>query len=122
MARLSARVGICAALLLSGSLLAGCGTGGGVAEARHACQYVTKALKQAQAAQDLSGSSQVALENQAVATLLRATPYAARATTADGQWNGLQTTIGEAQRVPISDLAPSLRRICQVANSASPYL
>jgi hypothetical protein len=121
-AGLSRRVGICATLFLAGTLLAGCGTSAGVAEARHACSYVAQALKLEQRAKSLSGSAQAQMQSDAMATLIRGNSYAARATSADGQWNALQTTIGEAQRVPISDLAPSLRRICQVANSASPYL
>jgi hypothetical protein len=107
---------------MSGLLVAGCGTGAGVSEARKACGFVTQALNIAKQAQSATGATQVRLENNAMATLIRATPFAARATSADGQWNALQTTIGEAQRVPIVDLAPSLKRICQVANSQSPYL
>jgi len=93
-----------------------------VSEARKACGFVGEALKISKQAQAATGAEQTRLANNAMATLIRATPFAARATSADGQWNALQTTIGEAQRVPITDLAPSLRRICQVANSASPYL
>ncbi|MHB8827042.1 MAG: hypothetical protein ACYC5Z_05190 [Acidimicrobiales bacterium] len=70
----------------------------------------------------VSDASRNALAARAMATLLAATPEAAAATSADGSWNPLMTTIGEAQRVPIRDLVPSLTRLCAVANSAQPYL
>ena len=70
----------------------------------------------------ISTATQNALAARAMATLLAATPEAAAATSADGSWNPLMTTIGEAQRVPIRDLVASLTRLCQVANSSQPYL
>ena len=54
--------------------------------------------------------------------LLKATPAAAQATSLDGSWNPLMTTINEAERVPISDLVASLTRLCSVADSQTPYL
>jgi hypothetical protein len=54
--------------------------------------------------------------------LLKGSSAAAAATAADGSWNALQTTIQESERVPLSDLVPALTRLCQVANSSSPYL
>ena len=57
-----------------------------------------------------------------MSALLKATPSAAAATSIDGSWNALMTTISEAQRVPLENLVPSLTRLCQVANSDSPYL
>lgn len=54
--------------------------------------------------------------------LLKATPKAADATSIDGSWNALMTTINESERVPLKDLVPSLTRLCQVADSSSPYL
>jgi len=57
-----------------------------------------------------------------MSTLLRATPAAAAATSLDGSWNPLMTTINEAERVPLKNLIPSLTRLCQVANSSTPYL
>ncbi|NNN01695.1 MAG: hypothetical protein HKL86_07695 [Acidimicrobiaceae bacterium] len=54
--------------------------------------------------------------------LLKATPAAAAATSADGSWNPLMTTINEAERVPLAQLVPALTRLCQVANSSTPYL
>ena len=62
------------------------------------------------------------LEGEALAELLRATPAAAAATSSDGSWNALMTTINEAERVPISNLVASLTRLCRVADSSTPYL
>ncbi len=124
MARLAPKVALTLAVIISGLVLASCGTGGAVADARLACGYVQRALRveQQSAAPGLSNARRLTLENRAVAVLVEATPYAARATSIDGSWNPLMTTIGEAQRVPISDLEASLTRLCKVANSSSPYL
>ena len=54
--------------------------------------------------------------------LLKGSAAAARATSSDGSWNALQTTIEEAERVPLKDLVPALTRLCQVADSTTPYL
>jgi hypothetical protein len=54
--------------------------------------------------------------------LLKATPSAAAATSIDGSWNALMTTINEAERVPLNNLVPSLTRLCKVADSSTPYL
>jgi hypothetical protein len=70
----------------------------------------------------LSTATKNALAARAMSTLLAATPEAAAATSADGSWNPLMTTIGEAERVPIGDLVASLTRLCAVANSSQPYL
>lgn len=70
----------------------------------------------------LSASRRAALEDRALATLLKGTPGAARATSQDGSWNPLMTTINEAERVPLVDLVPTLRRMCRVADSSTPYL
>ncbi|MDE3007623.1 MAG: hypothetical protein KGJ10_01520 [Acidobacteriota bacterium] len=104
--------------------LAACGTGGAVADAKQACVYVHRALnlENQSASPSITASTRLNLENRAIAELVRATPYAARATSIDGSWNPLMTTIGEAQRVSIVNLAASLTRLCKVANSSTPYL
>ncbi|HQU00545.1 MAG TPA: hypothetical protein PLG60_08585 [Acidimicrobiales bacterium] len=124
MARLAPKAALAFAVILSGLALASCGTGGAVADARQACGYVQRALRIQQQSESpgLTNVRRVALENRAIAILVEATPYAARATSIDGSWNPLMTTIGEAQRVPITDLVASLTRLCKVANSSSPYL
>ena len=124
MARLAPKAALTLALVASSVLLAACGTGGAVSQAKLACVYVHRSLEiqQQSEAANLSSSRRVALENRAIAEMVRATPFAARATSMDGSWNPLMTTIGEAQRVPIPDFAASLSRLCRVANSKTPYL
>ena len=124
MARLAPRAALILALVASSLLLASCGTGGAVSEAKLACVHVQRSLEIQRQSEEptLSTSRRVALENLAIAEMVRATPYAARATSMDGSWNPLMTTIGEAQRVPLGDLAASLTRLCKVADSKTPYL
>jgi hypothetical protein len=85
---------------------------------------VTAALAlQKQSEQPGLSSTQVsALQARAMRDILRATQPAANATSADGSWNPLMTTINEAERVPLSNLVPSLTRLCRVADSSTPYL
>jgi hypothetical protein len=61
-------------------------------------------------------------EVHAQSKVLQGLSQAAAATSADGSWNPLMTTIQQAQFQPLSDLAPSLTRICSIANSQTPYL
>ena len=104
--------------------LSSCGTSGAVTQARLACRYVDRSLTiYRQSTQPgLSASARSSRQSRALAVLLRATPFAASATSSDGGWNPLMTTINEAERVPIVDLIPSLTRLCQIAQSSSPYL
>jgi hypothetical protein len=113
-----------ASLLASALILSSCGTGGAVADARKSCRDVTLALATQRRSQapGLSAKKRDALENRALAQLLRATPEAAAATSADGSWNPLMTTINEAERVPMQNLVPALTRLCKVADSSTPYL
>ena len=73
-------------------------------------------------APNLSANRRAALEGRAMSELLKATPSAADATSQDGSWNALMTTINESERVPLKDLIPSLTRLCKVADSSSPYI
>ncbi len=70
----------------------------------------------------LTANRRAALEGRAMSELLKATPSAADATSLDGSWNALMTTINESERVPLKELIPSLTRLCKVADSSSPYL
>ena len=112
------------ALLAAGMTLSACGTGGAVANARRSCHEVKIALateKKSEVA-GISSSQASALQSLALAQLLKAMPYAAAATSSDGSWNALQTAINESERVPIKYTAATLTRICQIADSTSPYL
>jgi hypothetical protein len=112
------------ALVVASVALSSCGTGGAVTDARSSCVLVKRALAlQAQSGESgLSASKRSSLQGQAMSDLLKATPSAAAATSIDGSWNALMTTINEAERVPLNNLVPSLTRLCKVADSSTPYL
>lgn len=118
------RFGVVASLVVSGIALSACGSGSAVSEARTSCHYVAGALVlQAKSeVKGLSPAARNALQGRAMAELLKGTSSAAAATSSDGSWNPLMTTISEAERVPLQDLVPALTRMCQVANSSTPYL
>ncbi|MHB1087769.1 MAG: hypothetical protein ACYC19_03275 [Acidimicrobiales bacterium] len=123
MARLR-RTSVTVTLLAAGLALSSCGTGGAVAQARISCGFVGHAL-QLQSRSDAPGitaSQRERLRAEAMSELLKGTQAAANATSLDGSWNPLQTTINEAERVPLPDLVPALTRLCKVANSSTPYL
>ena len=124
MARLARRLGVLVSLSVASVALSSCGTGGAVADARLSCQSVHQALA-LQAHSEIPGitaSRRSALQADAMSALLKATPAASAATSIDGSWNPLMTTINEAERVPLQDLVASLTRLCQVADSSTPYL
>jgi hypothetical protein len=70
----------------------------------------------------LSSTERNSLQAKALSRLLKATPSAATATSLDGMWNPLMTTINEAERVPMTHLVKSLTRLCRIADSKTPYL
>ena len=124
MARLARPFGVLATLTVAGALLSACGSGGAVADARRSCVEVKAALvvHERSVQPGLSAGQVSTLNAKAVSDLLKATPAAAAATSMDGSWNPLMTTINEAERVPLSDLVASLTRLCRVADSSTPYL
>ena len=124
MARLTRVSSFLALLAVSSVVLASCGSGGAVADARHSCVYVSHALSiESQSQQPgLTTSRRNALQDRALSELLKGTPYAAAATSMDGSWNPLMTAINEAERVPIPDLTDTLRRLCRIADSQTPYV
>ena len=112
------------ALVLAGVVLSSCGTNGAVVDARAACVLVKRAItiQTRSDAPTLSATRRATLEGRAMSELLKATPKAADATSIDGSWNALMTTINESERVPLKNLVPSLTRLCKVADSSTPYL
>ena len=112
------------ALVLSSVVLSSCGTNGAVADARASCVLVKRAvaLQSQSEVPTLTQAQRNSLEGQAMSELLKATPKAADATSIDGSWNALMTTINESERVPLKNLVPSLTRLCKVADSTTPYL
>ncbi len=111
-------------MIVAGLGLAACGSAGAVNEARVACKQVNAALvlQHRSEAPGLTATERQNLAGRAMSTLLASSSAAAQATSADGSWNVLQTTIQEAERVPLTNLVPALTRICQVADSPTPYL
>jgi hypothetical protein len=105
-------------------MLASCASSSAVADVRHSCVNVKRALALEKQSEQpgLSTTQQRQLQARALSQLLKATPSAAAATSLDGSWNPLMTTINEAERVPIAHLVASLTRLCKVADSSSPYL
>ncbi len=124
MARITPRLYLFVPLLAAGLVLSACGNGGAVSDARASCRSVHAALAlQKQSEQSgLTSAQQSRLQSQALSELLKATQPAADATSLDGSWNPLMTTINEAERVPLDNLVPALTRLCRVADSTSPYL
>jgi hypothetical protein len=123
-ARITPRLFLFVPLLAAGIVLSSCGSSGAIADARTSCRSVKAALvleKQSERS-GLSSAQQSRLQARAMGDLLKATQPAANATSLDGSWNPLMTTINEAERVPLSNLIPALTRLCRVADSSSPYL
>lgn len=124
MARLTRPIAVAASLSIGALVLSACGTGAAVTDARTACGFISKAIaiEHRSLRPGITKAAQTALSNAALSELLHATPYSAAATSADGSWNPLQTTLEEANRVPLRFEVPALTRLCQVANSQTPYL
>jgi hypothetical protein len=123
-ARLARVLGPLTALVLASVVLSSCGSNGAVADARASCELVKRALaiQASSEAPNLTAGRRATLQGQAMSELLKATPKAADATSLDGGWNPLMTTINESERVPLQDLVPSLTRLCKVADSSTPDL
>jgi len=105
-------VGVAVALLA-----AGCGNNG-QALARQACVHVNESIALYREATRIADSSKAdSLRTKAVEQLELALPLAARATSADPQWNPLMTTLEESGFNTESHLIPALHTQCQLADS-----
>jgi hypothetical protein len=101
--------------------LGGCGQQGGDALAREACVHVGKSLRLYTDAQRTTNESVARSDlTRAYSELRAALPMAAMATSENGQWVALETTISESARVSEGDLLTGLRQECSVADSANP--
>ena len=105
-------------------MLASCGSSSAVADARHSCVDVKRALALQKRSErpGVSTTQRNHLQARALSRILKGTSSAAAATSLDGSWNPLMTTINEAERVPLAHLVASLTRLCKVADSSAPYL
>jgi hypothetical protein len=109
------------ALLALGAGAAGCSSssGQGLSLARQACVHVDRSVSLYLSSEHVADQTQAnAMRNEAGIQLDLAEPLAARATSANGQWNGLMTTIGESSRVDESELIPTLQDLCEYARSS----
>ncbi|MDA8359259.1 MAG: hypothetical protein M0Z95_23815 [Actinomycetota bacterium] len=98
-------------------LTAGCGNSG-QALARQACGHIGKSIALYREAGAVTNSSKAgSLRTKAVEQLELALPLAARATSADPQWNPLMTTLEESGFNTESHLIPALHAQCQLADS-----
>jgi len=118
------RLSLAGVLLLSALGLSACGSSAALGEARTACGHIETSLAtlKSASAPGLSAADVAALTAKAQSQLLAALPFAASATSSDGSYNTLMTTIQEADRVPESLLVASLSRQCHVLMSNTPYL
>jgi hypothetical protein len=104
------------ALLALAIPLAGCGQNGGDVLARQACQHVERSIRlYSQAEQATSSSVALSKVAQAYKELRDALPLAAMATSDNGQWVALETTLSESARVDESELVTALSSECAVA-------
>ncbi len=111
------------------ALLAGCtvtsvALGGcsqqGLALARQACDHVDRSIRLYETSQRSTATSSATDAAQAYDQLRLALPLAAQATSADGQWNALMTTISESARVDEGHLLIALQAQCAAAESNQP--
>jgi hypothetical protein len=107
-----------ATICFAGSLLAACGAVNDNAVA--ACHQVNRAIATYEHALTLTGGAKKVAISHATAQLDTALGDAASATSQDGSYNALMTTIGEAARVPLKNLVPSLRQQCGAILNPNP--
>jgi len=106
------------AVLFLATLLCGCSQQDALALARQACTHVGKSILLYDEAQ-ASPAHAVALRElqEANNQLQDAEPLAAAATSDNGQWNALMTTLQEIGRVDEGHLLVALKAQCAVANT-----
>ena len=102
----------------SGGALTACAASAGDL-ARASCVHVNASLALlAKAGHATDPNVAAKLRNQAYLALLPAIPIAAQASYHDITWEPLSTTLSEMNRVPESELVPSLRAQCQSADNS----
>jgi hypothetical protein len=111
------------ALLLVAGLTTACFQQDGVGLAREACTHVDRSLKLYAAGQSETDPTAAASDLKGAYDQLRlALPLAADATSENGQWNPLMTTLAESSRVSEQYLVTGLKAQCTFADSANPLL
>ena len=105
-------------LAVSAIALSACGDQSGLALARQACGRVHSSIVSYEAGIHATNRATMIRDlRKANNELQAAEPLAAAATSADGQWNALMTTLNEVGQVDESHLISALQAQCAVANS-----
>jgi hypothetical protein len=117
------RAVVLSAVSLFAVALSSCSTSAASSNAHTACRHIDLSLStyKAASAPGVTATEEATLNAKAQAELLAALPYAASATSDDGSYNALMTTIQEADRVPEGLLVDSLSRQCQQILSKASY-
>jgi hypothetical protein len=103
---------------VSGAAITACAASAG-GLARASCVHVNASLALLTKAGNATDPNVAAkLRNQAYLALLPAIPIAAQASYHDSTWQPLSTTLSEVNRVPESELVPSLRAQCRSADNS----
>jgi hypothetical protein len=117
-ARVASRVASAvAALTLAAVVVAGC-SNDALALARAACGHVDQSLADWHRALHATGSAAEHDGREALRQLEDALPLAAAATSANGAWNPLQTTLQQSSRTSEGNLVGALRRQCAATSPA----
>ncbi len=109
--------------VVTGSLLlASCSQQSALDLAKKACSDVHQSIDAYEQGVRTTSSSARAHDLQfATIELQKAEPLAASATSSDGQWNALMTTLSELGQVDEGHLIPALQAQCSVAERNSNY-
>lgn len=107
---------------LLATVLSGCSEQSGANLARQACAHVNRSIRAYDEALHSKGSTRADDFRRASQQLQAAEPLAAQATSADGQWNALMTTLNEVGQVDEGHLLDALRAQCEVADSSNPVV
>jgi type IV pilus biogenesis protein CpaD/CtpE len=101
-------------VLVSALTLAGCGRDG-LGEARQACGLAHKGIALIHKSQEpgITPAEADQLLRQARSAFLRGVGHAARATSANGRWNSLQTTLQLSRHGSVTNVVPTLTRQCK---------
>jgi len=116
---------LAATILSAGFALAlsACSEQSGVDLARQACGHVHQSIKAYEFAIHSQDAAVRASDfRRAAVELQEAEPLAASATSADGQWNALMTTLNEIGQVDEGHLIRALEAQCAVAESNQPAI
>jgi hypothetical protein len=106
-------------VVASAIVFAACSESSGLGLARQACGDVHLSIVSYEAGMHASNRSTTSHDlKRATVELQKAEPLAAAATSADGQWNALMTTLNELGQVDEGHLISALRAQCAVANSS----